>query len=450
MSAASDAIFEKSWVFLQTARTPQAVFVPQLSACLFTGEHIMLSQPFQLANGAQGCVGRVLSISDSSFLLQLYVSASYANGHILPRLSRLRAPVTHPYYEYPEEVIPTNLVRSYHVSRILSEAFVFSTTDVEERFPALCVGMSNAFCVRFRWTSDTSLLLSLLLDIEYPFKSFPVAPSNSYGRLCWARILQLAISLQRLFSVINSTQSPTRSIKFIYDPTDWEYLKRRLSPISIFDRYGVSSVKMVRARAYLEQTRFSTKKEVIRIDSIEKLNILKGLLGNFTLSGVRKGFPSVPKLSAGLQFRKAHDALDNVDNLNTMIVLPAATTGEEKYVHNPKGRGLDLKYDPTIRTLIVTVRCSSISASNPVLRADLGLDPVAPDPADIDEDGQSAELQIGDDLGNDEFHCQIIAFTVDGMVNVVVIESVDDDYMQHEVYSLTRENAWSLKREYES
>ncbi len=69
------------------------------------------------------------------------------------------------------------------------------------------------------------------------------------------------------------------------------------------------------------------------------------------------------------------------------------------------------------------------------------------DPADIDKDGQSAELQIGDDLGNDEFHCHIIAFTVDRMVNVVVIESVDDDYMQHEVDSLTRENAWSLKRE---
>ena len=200
---------------------------------------------------------------------------------------------------------------------------------------------------------------------------------------------------------------------------------------------------------YLEQTRFSTKKEVIRIDSIEKLNILKSLLGNFTLSGVRKGFPSVPKLSAGLQFRKAHDALDNVDNLNTMIVLPDATTGEETYVHNPKGRGLDLKYDPTIRTLIVTVRCSSISASNPVLRADLGLDPVTPDP-DLDDDGQLAELQIGDDLGNDEFHCQVIAFTGDGTVDVVVIESVDDDYMAHEVYTLTRENALSLKHEYES
>jgi hypothetical protein len=64
---------------------------------------------------------------------------------MLLHLSHLQAPVTHPYYEYPEEVIPMNLVRSYYVSRILSEAFVFLMTDVEERFPTLCADMWNAF-----------------------------------------------------------------------------------------------------------------------------------------------------------------------------------------------------------------------------------------------------------------------------------------------------------------
>ncbi len=126
----------------------------------------------------------------------------------------------------------------------------------------------------------------LLLKIDVPFESFPPKPSNSYGRLRWSQILQLAITLQRLFSVINLTQSPTCSVKISYNLTDWEYLKRRLLPISTFDRYGVSSVRLVWARVYLEQTRFATKKGVIRIDSIEKLNILKRLLGNFTFNGV--------------------------------------------------------------------------------------------------------------------------------------------------------------------
>jgi hypothetical protein len=138
----------------------------------------------------------------------------------------------------------------------------------------------------------------------------------------------------------------------------------------------------------------------------------------------------VAKLSGGLTFRKAHDALDNIDQLNTPIVLPDATD-KHTYIHNPKGRGLDLKYNPTICTLIVTVRSSSISASNPILCDDLD------------------ELQIGDNLGNDTFHCRIIDFA-EGMVTVAVIESLDADYQEDETYSLTIENAISLKREYES
>jgi hypothetical protein len=43
MSAASDGIVEKPWAFLQPSGTLQAVFFPQLKACIFTGEHIKLS-----------------------------------------------------------------------------------------------------------------------------------------------------------------------------------------------------------------------------------------------------------------------------------------------------------------------------------------------------------------------------------------------------------------------
>ena len=156
------------------------------------------------------------------------------------------------------------------------------------------------------------------------------------------------------------------------------------------------------------------------------------------------------KLSGGLTFRKAHDALDNIDQLNTPIVLPDATD-KHTYIHNPKGRGLDLKYNPTICTLIVTVRSSSISASNPILCDDLGLDPVANEPNSLDTGNADDldELQIGDNLGNDTFHCRIIDFA-EGMVTVAVIESLDADYQEDETYSLTIENAISLKREYKS
>jgi hypothetical protein len=52
--------------------------------------------------------------------------------------------------------------------------------------------------------------------------------------------------------------------------------------------------------------------------------------------------------------------------------------------------------------------------------------------------GQSAEFQLRDDLGNDDYHCWIIEFDGAGMVNAIVIESIDDDYLQDKVYALTR------------
>ena len=130
-------------------------------------------------------------------------------------------------------------------------------------------------------------------------------------------------------------------------------------------------------------------------------------------------------------------------------MLPDATD-KYTYVHNPKGHGLEIKYDPTIRTLIVTVRSTSISASNPILRDNLGLDPVANEPnLDAGNADDSDKLQIGDNLGKNTFHCRIINFA-EGMVTVAVIESVDADYQEDKKYSLTIENAISLKREYES
>jgi hypothetical protein len=91
---------------------------------------------------------------------------------------------------------------------------------------------------------------------------------------------------------------------------------------------------------------------VIRINSIEKLNILKCLLGNFTFNGVKKAFPFVQWLYKGLKFWKFHDALNNIDKFDTLIQLPEITE-ENMYVHNPKGHELNLKYNPAIHTPLI-------------------------------------------------------------------------------------------------
>jgi hypothetical protein len=70
---------------------------------------------------------------------------SFPPGGPVPPRNRL-------YIEYPTEVFWSNYAKWIPEVQLIMEAFVFLENDIVNGSAGVCIGMENAFFVRYQWT----------------------------------------------------------------------------------------------------------------------------------------------------------------------------------------------------------------------------------------------------------------------------------------------------------
>ena len=384
-------------------------------------------------------------MSDGKILLQLYADRSSANGSCLPNLPHsLRSPKKRTYIGYPEEVIQTNFVCWYLPSKISDTAFIFHTVEIEGGYPGLSVGMSNARCIRYKW-SATDNKLSLLED----FNSFPVRPHNCFSKFGWQFLSKVTRHLQNSLGKTRIGDSPSSSFKIDITECKWSYLQYRLLPLIKFVQPGASSIHMIRERGTQETVREKVEKAVFKIDSIEALEVFRAVFGHYSSAGVRKKFPSAPRSERGtLQFGYSFQTLDNVDKVN--IVNDLQDQSPAIYRYDRKERGILIRYDPKLEKLQVTVKFRKKKADQDGVRLALNLERSLLQEQFLDSDhfdesdDNSAALSV-DVSVNDLLSGAAACFTVKRVENKRVfclISETDDP----ETYPLGKEVKFSLSK----
>jgi hypothetical protein len=215
-----------AWNQLQPEQAPSAVFVPALRAFIGSGEHVQLTNPVVYGTMQFKYCKVLKALPDS---LQLQVQLLQIGTHLEPlALDQINPPPGRAYLEYPRELVLSNLVCNITISTVESEIFVFSVRAIESSQLGIAAGMSNAFCVRYKWEA-TSNSLSSVGDL---LLSFPIG-RDSFSKRVWSLVCRchdaMAIALNR--GALNQNNSSTQILPCTEE--EWLYLKRRLSGVEV-------------------------------------------------------------------------------------------------------------------------------------------------------------------------------------------------------------------------
>lgn len=194
------------------------------------------------------------------------------------------------------------------------------------------------------------------------------------------------------------------SLKVPYCTSEWDQLKLTLSQqdVNLTQRDMRRTTLQHRcARGCIEAVKYPCKKELIRLDTDDKMNGLKQVLGSSVMlkplmaSAVRAPakHPRLGKVTWN------HSFLNQNNIINTLVGLePTAEEAQGAFIARTTSRGVDLRYDPIAEELQVNIRFSSVPANSPEIMQELGLaagDLQLLPPAAPLEDENNQFLQVG-------------------------------------------------------
>jgi hypothetical protein len=395
-------------------------------------------------------VGRILRITpignSRRILISLLVLAS--NFPIARIREGVAPPDRRQYVEYPPHVVMSNIIKWFSGSEILSEAFVFTATDVNDGTGAYAVGMENAFHARYKWDKDATIFYPII-GPEETFYSFPF--DDCYSRRNWDLLVRVATLINRELSRSFIAQHTSKNIHLFLTKAEFEYLKARLMPaVEVYKKGGLSTNILPRKCAARESIKRRAEKEYLRVDTAEKFQRLRCVLGSAIVVGLRGRPPSVPSLRVADQYKWSFLVAGRHDTVNLFCPLPAQSLDGTS--HRAHHRGIDFMYDPSPKPegrLFLRFRRSDLS--DPMVRQVLNLQPLGTD--DDDSGGSSDENDIeivaGTLLGDDYAVYRVRrVLTNETHVAVIVVESEDRDLVVDTERIFTLDYARVLYRQY--
>jgi hypothetical protein len=353
-----------SWESLTPDEATTAVLVPSLGAFITNGECVMMKSPVYYSN-MEYCYCRVLRAHPNTHELQVQLMLPAMNLKSTEQ-EGLFPPVQRAYIDYPHEIVFTNLIAEINPATVCSEVFVMTVDDVESTLMANALGMSNAFCVRYNWNVNTNSLM----PIGGLFVTFP-SGRDSYSKRAWCLVQRChcAITTALNRGSLNQNLSFSQFIPCSYE--EWQYLKRRMSPVTVFLRHGVLSSVVVRRNGTRECIKSHSVKEIIRVDTEYKLALLRSIVGSNCFVGFRKRPPLAPQLKKSSKYAFSSDRLHHFDVINAILNLDRDSFDEPvgEYIPYPTNRGIDLRYDTKEGgRLRIMVRYERYGADDPAVK----------------------------------------------------------------------------------
>jgi hypothetical protein len=403
-------------------------------------------------------VGRILRIEHGTgqtprCLVNLFVYPSD-----LP-LFPLDAPVPPPnrtYLEYPRELVWTNHVQWLSKREVTTEAFIFLGDDLDNGSAGYCIGMENAFFVRYQWKQDPrgDVVWNRLFHHDQ-FESFP--SEDCYSKRAWDRVLKLARLIYYELSRSSITQRSSRSDHVDFNASDWEYLKYRFdSDVEVVSKIGVTTLPYSRKNGTIKEViKCRLTKQMIRFDTMPLFASLQRVLGNSIMAGLRMPTPPAPVLKARELNAYAVMRGTTNDSFNLFFDLPQLTL--DGATHRPIHRGIDFAFDSAKRKLRVSVRFRRAYPGDPGIANHLDCPLDHPDDSSVDS-GESADTGNDEDstrivpgltIGSPEFVLTVIRVTA-GASHVIchVVESTSHDYIHGSEKVLSMAAALQLYEEY--
>jgi hypothetical protein len=340
------------------------------------------------------------------------------------------------YIEYPPEVYWSNFVKWIPQIQLIMEAFVFLESDVASGSAGFCIGMENAFFVRYQWTwvEDTWICLKT----PSQFQSFPF--DDSCSKRAWELVLKLARLIFHELSRSSITQQSRRSDYLDFHPGEWQYLRSRLGvEVEVVSKSGVSSVLYSRKNSTKEVIKCRLTKYSIRLDTLFLFSRLQAVLGKSILCGLRLPSPAAPKmLTRDISSFAACWASSN-NSFNLFHPLPDVSI-DGVTNHRPIHRGIDFSYDSVKSKLRVAIRFRRAYPDDASLRDHLGFDlPPQDEDTDVSSDSDSShhskdmevEIEAGMTIGSSKVVLDVRRVTA-GATHVVclVVESITNDYIE--------------------
>jgi hypothetical protein len=431
---------------------PTALYVAPMSTFLCSGENVILKELHSLLpqQNITTKIGRIVNSTDAGDavagpMVQIQWYVLLTDLDTLPKAPELRAPPTRTYIKFPiNEVVLTNFVSSVPVTAILSAAFIVSPDSVSDASFSKSIGMDNAYTIRFRLKQSTRLV-----EIEklVTWMTFPENVGECHTRRLWCLLERIGSTITDELSKTSLSQSLKSSKTLDIGHADWNYLEKRLEPIGILKRPGVSSVRVNRASASREVVKHFTTKKVIRIDTKAKMTIFKSVFGATVTIGLKQKPPKTPNLRKrdgmySFNIRRMRTS----DRVNA-ILLP--DNQAQAYHPNTTSRGLDLLYDPRRSKLTLKIRYEELDANNPLVLQELG----------IGSNGGAADLllqQVEEGMVevDDLFEVENVLYSVlrfeGNLVVCLILESDDADYEAGTHITFSMADASRNIREYNS
>jgi hypothetical protein len=403
-----------TWERLTPEHAPSAVFAPPVCAMLTTGEFLQLKNPILFAN-LEFLFCKVLKASSQPCQLQvqLILLAAHLGSVITDQINH---PSGRAYMEYPKEVVLTNFVATLDVEQVKSEIFLLTANDIESSMMGVAVGMSNSYCIRFKWDGVTNALSSVGDSI----KAFP-SGRDTFSKRAWCFVSRCHDAISRALNRGALNQNLTATHVIPCSEEDWEYLKRRMIGVPLFVRPGFTSFVRTFRNGTREKLKVRASKEIMRIDTDEKLDVLKQVVGPTCFVGFRKRPPLAPKLTSRDDYAFSTGRLHHYDVINIVGDLSSRNDAEPGiYVPYPKSRGVDLKYFDVEGRLRISVRYNSHGATDPEVRQIVS---VSQSESQQNNDAQTdVNVSVGTEFEHDLVLYRIVG--IDGhIINCTAIES---------------------------
>jgi hypothetical protein len=424
---------------------------------LHCGEFIVLREHLAIDADVDGesvtlhaKVGLILRITSIGNHRRIFISLLLLASEFPTAIIRQEAapPDRRQYVEYPQHVVMSNITKWFSATQILSEAFVFTAQDLDDGTATYAVGMENAFHARYKWEKDATICYPITGPDQATLDYFPF--DDCYSRRNWDLLVRVATLINRELSRSFIAQHTSKSINLFLSKTEFEYLKLRMLPaVEVYKKGGLSTNILPRKCAARESIKCRVEKEYLRVDTAEKFDRLRCVLGSAIVVGLRGRPPSVPSLRVADQYKWSFIVAGKNDTVNLFLPLPDVSL--DGISHRAHHRGIDFMYDPSPKPegrLVLRFRRSDLS--DPVVRDVLNLEPFD---ADDDSAGGSSDGSIeilgGTLLGDDSAVYRVRrVLTNETHVSVVVVESEDPNLVVDTERIFTLDYAKVLYKQY--
>jgi hypothetical protein len=415
---------------------PCAIYVMPMTTFLCSGENVILKDEHSLLPECKAStkIGRILKSTDftsssTGAMVQIQWFVFLHDLDLLPPSPELRPPPKRTYIKFPpNEIVLTNFVSWVPVTSIFSEVFIVLPQSIADASFSKSIGMGNAYTIRFQLKQSARLEIE---DLETSL-TFPENVVDSHTRRVWFLLERISTTISDELCKTSLAQSLKSSKTLDVGIAEWKYLERRLGPIGILDRPGVSSVRVNRASASREVVKHYSKKRVIRIDTDDKMTILKTVLGSTITIGLKQKPPKTPQLRRcdGV-YTYSVRRVRTSDRVNA-ILLPEVQA--QAYHPHTTSRGIDLLFDPRRSKLTLKIRYVVLDATNPVVLEELGIASTNDDAAELLLQGEEGTVEAEDLFEVDNVLYKVLRF--EG--NLVVCEIVESDDATHEAGAVVR------------